>query len=75
MSIGKVLGGLAGWIRDNTVVGPAEPIDDMRSDESQSEYLRRKHNADMGANYGPHDDLQEQAYTKDRHGNLKPYNP
>lgn len=55
--------------------GRWEPIDDMQAGESMSEYLRRKRNADVGANYGPHHDLTEQAYVKDRHGNLQPYRP
>src|SRR4051812_47407929 len=55
-------------------VGPSEPID-MQPGESPSEHLRRKHNERMGANYGPHDDLEDQAYVRDRDGNLRPYDP
>ena len=53
-------------------VGPSEPID---PNESPSEHLRRKHNEDMGANDGPHDDLGEQAYIRDPDGTLRPYDP
>lgn len=66
---------LVSWIWDHTEIGPAEPINDMRPSESPNEYLRRKHNADMGGNYGPHDDLDGPAYVRDRHGNLRRYRP
>ena len=47
----------------------------MQPGETPAEHLHRKHLDDMGANYGRHDDLEEQAYVKDRDGNLRPYNP
>ena len=57
------------WIH----VGPSEPFE-IRPGETPHEALSRHRREHMGGiNYGPHDDLQEQAYVRDRDGNLVPY--
>lgn len=59
---------------DNIEFGDWEPAD-MRPGETPSEHLRRKHNEDMGGNYGRHEHLRGEAYVRGRDGSLRPYDP
>jgi hypothetical protein len=72
--VGVGLFRIAKHIWDNTEWGEWEPAD-MRPGETPQEHLRRKHNEDMGGNYGRHEDLRGTAYVRDRTGRLRPYEP